>query len=104
MSEEERAPYGYCENCAEPFNKPYTHCPFCNTPNRNLEKQLQNAKSRTELLLEKQMLENRAWADANREEVTAMVDAQHEANLKEMKDKFLHPFRSSGSGTKGQGN
>jgi len=94
MSEvsEEKALYGYCENCAEPFNKPYTHCPFCNAPNKNLEKQLQKAKSRTEELLEKQMMENRAWADANAEEVNAMVDAQHEANLAEMKQK-LNPFQ-----------
>lgn len=93
MSEgEEKARYGYCENCAEPFDKPYTHCPFCNMPNNNLEKQLQKSKSRTEELLEKQMRENRAWADANAAEVNAMVDAQHEAALGEMKKK-LNPFQ-----------
>lgn len=93
----EKKPYGFCENCAEPFDKPYTHCPFCGAVNKRLDQQLQDTKSRTEELLRKQMQANREWAAANRKEVNDMVDAQHEANLKEMKSKL--PFGSSGKST-----
>lgn len=93
----EKKPYGFCENCAEPFDKPYTHCPFCGAVNKRLDQQLQDTKSRTEELLRKQMQANREWAAANRKEVNDMVDAQHEANLKEMKSKLS--FGSSGKST-----
>ena len=97
MTEEngEKKPYGFCENCAEPFDKPYTHCPFCGAVNKRLDQQLQDTKSRTEELLRKQMQANREWAAANRKEVNDMVDAQHEANLKEMKSKLTPSFGSS---------
>lgn len=94
---EEKQPYGFCENCAEPFDKPYTHCPFCGKPNLRLDQQLQSAKSRTEELLQQQMKANREWAAANRKEVNDMVDAQHEANLKEMKAKLKPSLGSSGT-------
>ena len=96
---EEKQPYGFCENCAEPFDKPYTHCPFCGKPNLRLDQQLQSAKSRTEELLQQQMKANREWAAANRKEVNDMVDAQHEANLKEMKAKLTPSFGSSAKST-----
>ena len=104
---EEKAPYGYCPQCGEGFDKPYTHCPFCNAPNPHLEKDLETKKTRVEEQLAAQMAANRAWADLNREEVTMQVDAQIEQNLEEMKTQ-LNPLKkksgSSSSSTLGSGN
>lgn len=97
MTAEERAPYGYCPKCGEGFDKPYTHCPFCNAPNPHLEQDLATKKSKVEEQLAAQMAANRAWADLNREEVTMQVDAQIEQNLEEMKNQLNPLKKKSGS-------
>ena len=85
---EERATYGYCPNCGEAFDRPYTHCPFCNAPNPHLEQDLAKKKDSINDKLREQMEANRKWADANRAEVKAEVDARIEQNLKEMKSQI----------------
>ena len=99
---EERALYGYCPKCGEGFDKPYTHCPFCNAPNPHLDQDLETKKTRVEELLAAQMAANRAWADMNREEVAMQVEAQQEQNLQDMKEQ-LNPFKkkSGSSSTSG---
>ncbi|MBR5975487.1 MAG: hypothetical protein IK020_09945 [Clostridiales bacterium] len=96
---DERATYGYCPKCGEGFDKPYTHCPFCNAPNPHLEKDLETKKSKIEEQLAAQMAANRAWADLNREEVTMQVDAQIDQNLQEMKNQLNPLKKKSGSST-----
>ena len=88
---EEKAPYGYCTNCAEPFDRPYTHCPFCNAVNPHFEQDLEKNKIYTEEKLRAQMEANRQWVDNNRAEVTAEVDARIEQNLQEMKQAVRNP-------------
>ena len=86
MSEEqEKALYGYCQNCAEPFDRPYTHCPFCNKPNPNLDKQLKLKQQMTDDRLMEQLAKNREWVDANRAQVQAETDARIEENLQDLK-------------------
>ena len=82
---EERAKYGYCPKCGEPFERPYTHRPFCNAPNPHLDQDLAKKKDAINEQLQKQLQANREWADANRAEVKAQVDAQIDQNLREMK-------------------
>ena len=82
---EERATDGYCPNCGEAFDRPYTHCPFCNAVNPHLEKDLAKKKDAVNEKLQQQLKANREWVDANRAEVKAQVDAQIEQNLREMK-------------------
>lgn len=82
---EEKAPYGYCPNCAEPFDRPYTHCPFCNAVNPHLEQDLEKKRANTNDRLQAQLEANRQWVDQNRAEVTAEVDARIEQNLADMK-------------------
>lgn len=99
MAEEERAKYGYCPNCAEPFDRPYTHCPFCNAVNPHLEKDLAKKKDAIQERLEQQMKANREWADQNRAEVKMQVDAQIDQNLKEMNKQIKD---TTGAFTKGK--
>ncbi|MBR3032493.1 MAG: hypothetical protein IKH92_05690 [Clostridiales bacterium] len=99
MAEEERAKYGYCPNCAEPFDRPYTHCPFCNAVNPHLEKDLAKKKDAIQERLEQQMKANREWADQNRAEVKMQVDAQIDQNLKEMNKQIKD---TTGAFTKGE--
>ncbi|MBP5492736.1 MAG: hypothetical protein J6Y08_07815 [Clostridiales bacterium] len=84
-AQEERAPYGYCTNCAEPFNRPYTHCPFCNKPNPHFDQDLKKSHLNNQDKLISQLQANRAWVDANRAEVLAETDARIEQNLQDMK-------------------
>ena len=91
MEEQEKAPYGYCTNCAEPFDKPYTHCPFCNAVNAHFEKDIEKSKQNFQDKLAKQMEANREWAAQNQAEVTAEVDARIEQNLAEMKQQLRNP-------------
>ncbi len=100
MAEEERAKYGYCPKCGEAFDRPYTHCPFCNEVNPHLDQDLQKKKDAISEQLEKQMKANREWADANRAEVKMQVDAQIDQNLKEMKQQVKD---TTGAFTKGTG-
>ncbi len=100
---EEKALYGYCPKCGEGFDKPYTHCPFCNAPNPRLDQDLETKKTRVEELLAAQMAANRAWADMNREEVAMQVEAQQEQNLQDMKAQLnpLNRRKTAGSSTPG---
>ena len=91
MEEQEKAPYGYCTNCAEPFDKPYTHCPFCNAVNSHFEKDIEKSKQNFQDRLSKQMEANREWTAQNQAEVTAEVDARIEQNLAEMKQQLRNP-------------
>ena len=52
---EERAKYGYCPKCGEPFERPYTHCPFCNAVNPHLEQDLEKKRQNSDELLKKQL-------------------------------------------------
>ncbi|MBO4651620.1 MAG: hypothetical protein J5653_10560 [Clostridiales bacterium] len=97
---EERAKYGYCPKCGEPFKRPYTHCPFCNAPNPHLDQDLEKKKDAINEQLQKQLQANREWADANRAEVKAQVDAQIDQNLREMKQQVKS---TTDSVTKGKG-
>lgn len=96
---EERAKYGYCPKCAEPFDRPYTHCPFCNAPNPHLEKDLQKSRENADAKLKAQLEANRQWVDANRAEVKAETDARIEQNLREMNQQIK---TTTGSVTKGK--
>ena len=96
---DEKAPYGYCTNCAEPFDRPYTHCPFCNAVNPHLEEDLQKKKTSVEERLAAQMAANRQWADQNRAEVQAEVDARIEQNLAEMKSLKRPTLNSKSTGS-----
>ena len=102
MSEEqqEKALYGYCQNCAEPFDRPYTHCPFCNKPNPNLDKQLKLKQQMADQRLQEQLAKNREWVDANRAEVQAETDARIEQNLQDMKQTLRGKGSLPKSGTK----
>ena len=81
---EERAKYGYCPKCGEPFERPYTHCPFCNAVNPHLEQDLEKKRQNSDELLKKQLEANREWVNQNRAEVKMQVDAQIDQNLREM--------------------
>ena len=96
---EERAKYGYCPKCGEPFERPYTHCPFCNAVNPHLEKDLAKKKDAIQERLEQQMKANREWADQNRAEVKMQVDAQIDQNLREMNSQIKD---TTGAFTKGK--
>ncbi|MBQ5968270.1 MAG: hypothetical protein IJL60_10920 [Clostridiales bacterium] len=97
---EERAKYGYCPKCGEPFERPYTHCPFCNEANPHLDQDLTKKKDAVSEQLERQMKANREWADQNRAEVKMQVDAQIDQNLREMKQQVKS---TTDSVTKGKG-
>jgi predicted ATP-dependent serine protease len=99
MSDEERAKYGYCPKCGEAFDRPYTHCPFCNEVNPHLEQDLAKKKDAVSEKLQQQLKANREWADANRAEVKAQVDAQIDQNLREMNQQIK---TTTGSVTKGK--
>ena len=96
---EERAKYGYCPKCAEPFDRPYTHCPFCNEVNPHLEKDLQKSRENADARLKAQLEASRQWVDANRAEVKMQVDAQIEQNLREMNQQIKD---TTGAFTKGK--
>ena len=96
---EDRAKYGYCPKCGEPFERPYTHCPFCNEVNPHLEQDLAKKKDAVSEKLQQQLKANREWADANRAEVKAQVDAQIDQNLREMNQQIK---TTTGSVTRGK--
>ena len=97
---EDRAKYGYCPKCGEAFDRPYTHCPFCNEVNPHLEKDLAKSRDNADARLKAQLEANRQWVDANRAEVKMQVDAQIDQNLREMNQQIK---TTTGSVTKGKG-
>ncbi len=96
---EERAKYGYCPKCGEPFERPYTHCPFCNAVNPHLEQDLEKKRQNSDELLKKQLEANREWVNQNRAEVKMQVDAQIDQNLREMNRQIKD---TTGAFTKGK--
>ena len=96
---EDRAKYGYCPKCGEPFERPYTHCPFCNAVNPHLEKDLEKKRQSSDELLKKQLEANREWVNQNRAEVKMQVDAQIDQNLREMNSQIKD---TTGAFTKGK--